>query len=66
MNKTDAKHRAQDELLSAMGVAFMRIHEDSTDMSDEERQLVLEKMDQQMLRVEKLFGYVPGSWTRGC
>ena len=56
MTKAEIKHKAQDELLSAMQVAFNTLAVDSD---------LWVEADKQMERVEKLFGYVPGSWNRG-
>ena len=55
--KTALKQEAQSELLLAMQVAFNGLVKDSP---------VWVEADAQMKRVEKLFGYVPGSWTRGA
>ena len=56
MNRTQTKQTAQNELLSAMQVAF------EPTVSDELR----DEMSRQMARVETLFGYEPLSWQRGC
>ena len=53
--KKDIKEEAQDELMSAMQVAFNNV-------SNRE---VVKEMDRQFKRVEKLFGYNMGSWNRG-
>ncbi len=60
MTRTETKQKAQDELMSAMQIAFARAHDEGT--SDD----LAAEMSSQMARVEKLFGYDPGSWRRGC
>jgi hypothetical protein len=55
-NKTEIKQEAQKELLEAMQVAFNNIEASSA---------IYEEADKQMRRVEKMFGYVEGSWGRG-
>ena len=57
MAKTEIKQEAQKELLSSMQVAFNNINHGSD---------VWAEADRQMRRVEKMFGYVEGSWERGC
>lgn len=57
MNRTERKQEAQDQLLHGMQVAFARNEDD-----EELREI----MSKQMERVEKMFGYEPGSFTRGC
>ena len=59
MTKTEMKRAAQSELLSRMQCAFDTTYEDKSPE-------LLAEMDQQMRRVEKMFGYVPGSWARGA
>jgi hypothetical protein len=56
--KRALKQLAQDNLLFAMQIAFDRI-------ADDEKEL-REVMSNQMERVERLFGYKPGSFGRGC
>ena len=63
MNKTQAKEIAQNEIMLAIQTAFARgdyYHEGT------ERELITEQLDKQMARIEKLLGYVPSSWDRGC
>lgn len=55
MTKRKLKHNAQDRLMGFMALAFC-------DLEDEDLTLA---MDQQMRRVEKLFGYDLGSFVRG-
>ena len=63
MTKTEIKQTAQEELLSAMGVAFHRLEEA---FAMEKRKEIRDEMSKQMARVEKLFGYKPNSFLRGC
>lgn len=56
MSKKETKQKAQDELMLALQTAFY-----NEDLTDEER----EEMSKQMERIEKMFGYTPGSWLRG-
>ena len=56
LTKTQVKEAAQKELLCAMQVAFSGIEIDTT---------LWVEADKQMKRVERLFGYVAGSWNRG-
>jgi hypothetical protein len=56
-SKKEIKERAQDELMHSLANAFY---------SDEAKdKAVFAEMDKQMKRIEKLFGYKPGSWRRG-
>ena len=69
MTKTELKLKAQSELMLAMQIAFCAIEEENGGSyieDDTERELMVAEMDNQFKSVEKLFGYVPGSWTRGC
>ena len=59
MTKTEIKQNAQDELMSAMQIAFTRATDESA--SDD----LVAQMSRQMARVEKLFGYDAFSWHRG-
>lgn len=57
---------AQDRLMSAMQTAFD--HFGATVVAegpDDDQALELAELDKQFRRVEKLFGYVPGSYSRG-
>ncbi len=60
MTRTEQKQQAQNNLMSAMQIAFARAY-DEKDSADS-----IAEMSRQMERVEKLFGYEPGSWARGC
>ena len=59
MTKTELKQEAQKELLSRMALAFDTVYEDKSPE-------LLEEMDKQMRRAEKMFGWVEGSFQRGC
>lgn len=63
MTKTELKHQAQDELMSAMQIAFCRLS-DALD-KDEDIEALHIAIDHQMARVETLFGYNKYSWARG-
>ncbi|MCK5613716.1 hypothetical protein KAR91_68260 [Candidatus Pacearchaeota archaeon] len=57
MTKTQTKQEAQIKLIQAMQIAFM----------DMEITPEMEKaMSDQMARIEKMFGFIPHSWNRGC
>ena len=60
ISRKEIKQQAQDNLMSAMQIAFLQAHDDHAS-SD-----LISEMSSQMERVEKLFGYDPGSWQRGC
>ena len=60
MTRKETKHQAQAELMSAMQIAFERTPKNPAEAD------VTAEMSRQMERVEKLFGYEPGSWVRGC
>jgi hypothetical protein len=64
MTKTELKQEAQDALMQSMTAAFYAIN-DNDDMTEEQREALYAAADEQMRRVEKLFGYEPGSWLRG-
>ena len=59
MTKTELKNIAKEEIMFAIGHAFTKAGDSEThkDITDE--------MDKQYRRIEKLLGYVPGSWSRG-
>lgn len=58
------KQLAQEMLMSAMQCAFSQLEGDDV---PEERKVTLGiAMSKQMERVEKVFGYKPGSWSRGA
>ena len=56
MTSKEIKQQSQDALLQSMTLAFYE-----TDMTDKQRSV----MSKQLERVEKLFGYTAGSWSRG-
>lgn len=58
------KQTAQENLLSAMQAAFDRL--DDEDMTDFDKAALRNTMSKQMARVEKLFGFEPYSFLRGC
>ena len=57
MKKKSLKHEAQNALLQSMQLAFCDLDNGSP---------LWIAADKQMCRVEKMFGYEPGSWVRGC
>ena len=63
LTKTEIKAEAKLRLLQAIGTAFYPVYEDGR-LSKENAEIVAEEMDKQMERVEKMFGYVPGSFFR--
>lgn len=54
-SKTVIKHTAQDELLHYMQSAYLAVSDDTT-LTAEQRQIKIEALDKQILRVKKLFG----------
>ena len=58
------KQIAQENLLSAMQTAFDRLEYEA--MTDFDRAAMKKTMSKQMARVEKLFGFDPHSFSRGC
>lgn len=62
-HKKADKQAAQDNLMQVLGISFQYL-EDSN-MTEDEKTNMREAMDQQMARIEKLFGYVKNSWPRG-
>ncbi len=60
--KAEIRDKAQDRLMDALGVAFSRLYDEEPEHMEE----IKEAMDAQMKRIERLFGYDPGSWARGC
>jgi len=55
-SKKEIKELAQDELMHSLANAFYG--------DDAKDKAVFAEMDKQMKRIEKLFGYKPGSWSR--
>ena len=64
--KRERKEQAQAELLHALSTAFYRVADEAgyDGMDDEAREMCYADLDEQMKRIEKLFGYEPGSWSR--
>jgi hypothetical protein len=58
------KQLAQENLLSAMQTAFDRLDQEEIDGAAKED--LRDAMSKQMARVEKLFGFEPNSFLRGC
>ena len=68
MTRTEIKEKARCELMLATQVAFHAMTETyggSYIEDDTDRNAVIAEMDEQFKRIEKMFGYVPGSWQRG-
>ena len=61
MNRTELKQLAQEKLMQGVQTAFACLEHDADDS-----EALRAEMDAQMLRIEKLFGYAPGSFGRGC
>ena len=61
--KTQRKQQAQEIILQALISAYYQIS-DHDDLTDDEKKLLAEAIDEQHRRVEKLFGYIPGSCGR--
>lgn len=59
MTKTEAKRKAQDMLVNAAMTAFYAVYD-----GEEKDPAVLVALETQARRIEKLFGYEPGSWMR--
>ena len=64
MSKQTPKQIAQEHLLTAMQAAFNRI-DDDVDLTEKQRAVIHDQADKQMKRIEKMFGFVEGSWGRG-
>jgi hypothetical protein len=58
------KEKAQQLLMDSMMTAVIRLHEgyESDAMTPREQALVVEHLEKQKQRVERLFGYDLGSW----
>lgn len=63
-DKQEKKMSARERLLQGMQTAFDILSDDNLNKRDEADLRSL--MDVEMRRVEKLFGFVPGSFVRGC
>lgn len=70
MTKTEIKQKAQKHIMEAVQCSFdmlVSTYGGSFGVyNQEEIEAINAEMDLQMARIEKLFGYVPGSWQRGC
>lgn len=56
LSRAQARQKAQDELMHFMMSAFYSFADNQAPAE------VVEEARQQVRRVERLFGYVPGSW----
>lgn len=67
MTRKQLKHRAQNMLMQYGQTAFNAVWEysDCEDLSDDEKEILIKELDKQFTRIEVLFGYEKGSWTRG-
>lgn len=63
LTKTEMKHLAQDLLMLHGKGAFKRIED--IGLNEEEKKQVYSAMHEEFTRMEKLFGFDPGSWSRG-
>lgn len=65
MKKAELKRKAQDEVLHAAMQAIVMTSENNLDnMDDAEMSELKAEMNNQLKRIEKMFGYEPGSWMR--
>jgi len=64
MTKRQLKTKAQHRLMTAMQTAFGDALRETDDRMVPAA--VRDEMDLQFARVEKLLGYVQGSWRRDC
>lgn len=60
MTKTQVKQRAQSVIMESAQRVFYAAENEG--MNPE----IIAELDKQFTRLEKLFGYVPGSWLRSC
>jgi restriction endonuclease len=69
VTKTEIKHKAQKHIMEAVQCSFdmmVSTHGGTFGTyTQDEIEAINAEMDEQMKRIEKLFGYVPGSWQRG-
>lgn len=64
--RVSPKRKAAEILIIAMtNTAFNELKMDENDMTDRERQAVVDQMERFKERVEKVLGYEPGSWEWG-
>ena len=64
MKPREAKEKAQDYLMQALGSAFYYLDDDRA-LSEEDREAIRLQMNKQFERVETLFGFVAGSHAKG-
>lgn len=64
IDKQEKKMSARERLLQGMQTAFDIMSDEGLNPANEAELRSL--MDKEMARVEKLFGFVPGSFMRGC
>ena len=62
--RNETKREAQDRILQAVIGAFYAL-EDEPELTRPQKDEMYAAMDAQFRRVERLFGYEPGSWGRG-
>jgi hypothetical protein len=60
MSKLERKKQAQDALLQACGAAFYKVWD--SHLGEPEKAAAEADLKAQFARIEKLFGYKPGSW----
>lgn len=61
--RVERRKRAQDIILKWIGNSFYEVND--SDMDEQEKSKLTTEMSRQMERIERLFGYTPGSWGRG-
>lgn len=64
MTKTEAKEAAQDAMMHSLQSVTYFIS-DNHDWNEREKQQVFDAFETQFRRIEKIFGYDPGSWGMG-
>jgi hypothetical protein len=65
MKKAELKRKAQNEILhTAMQAILVTAENNSDGMNEAEMAELKTEMDNQLKRIEKMFGYEPGSWQR--
>jgi hypothetical protein len=70
MKNSEIKSKAQEHIMQAVQCSFdMMVSTYGGTFgvyTQEEVEAINAEMDKQMARIEKIFGYTPGSWQRGC
>jgi len=67
MTRTELKKKAQAEILNVAMQSMFRTADMNLDgLNDKDMITLTDEMDKQLRRIEKMFGYVPGSWRRGA